>query len=403
MKYKYQAKTREGEMQVGFVDAASRDAVGTILASHDLFILSIEEAEAVHWYDRVSLFFNRAKRKDLIIFMRQLSTLLEVQIPLNQALKILVDQTPNSTLKEAVLEMVEDIDAGLSLSQAMQRQSVIFPEFFTEMIRAAEVTGNLNQITTFLADYAEKEGELASRVSSALIYPAIVLGLFVVVAGIMVAFVFPQLGAVFAQNNVALPWYTQSLLSLGDFTQRWWPAIFIAVVMLALVAIDYFATDEGKAIVDDVKLRLPIMRNVYLPVIMARFGDAAALLLHGGIPITQAIEIMGHMVGNISYREVFHNVAEDVRQGELFSASVAKYPGFFPELIGQMVAVGESTGKMEEMFSRIGAIYTREADNVTGNLVELIQPILMIGMGVMVGLLFASILIPIYRLTASIQ
>jgi type IV pilus assembly protein PilC len=403
MKFKYQAKTKEGEMQVGFVDAANRDAVAAILTAHDLFILSIEEAETVRWYDRVSALLNRVRRKDLIVFMRQLATLLEVQIPLNQALKILIDQTANPILKEAVLEMVEDIDAGLSLSQAMQRQSAIFPEFFTEMIRAAEVTGNLNQVSTFLADYAEKEGELATKVSSALIYPAIVLGLFVVVAGVMIAFVFPQLGAVFAQNGVVLPWYTQALLNFGSFVQRWWPAILIAVIMLGLVSVDYLATDEGSAIIDDLKLRLPVMRTIYLPVIMARFGDAAALLLHGGIPITQSIEIMGHMVGNISYREVFHNVAEDVRQGELFSASVAKYQGYFPQLVGQMVAVGESTGKMEEMFARIGAIYTREADTVTGNLVELIQPILMIGMGLMVGLLFASILIPIYRLTASIQ
>jgi type IV pilus assembly protein PilC len=403
MKFKYQAKTKEGEMQVGFVDAASRDAVGTILASHDLFVLSIEEAETIRWYDRVGAFFNRVRRKDIIVFMRQFSTLLEVQIPLNQALKILVEQTTNVTLKEAVLEMAEDIDSGLSLSQAMERQSSSFPEFFIEMTRAAEVTGNLNQVTSFLADYAEKEGELSSKASSALIYPAIVLGLFVVVAIIMVAFVFPQLGAVFAQNGVALPWYTQILLDSGNFIQRWWPAIIIAAIMLTLVTIDYFGTDEGKAIIDDAKLRLPVMRNVYLPVIMARFGDAAALLLHGGIPIAQAIEIMGHMVGNISYREVFHDIAEDVRQGELFSASIAKYPGYFPQLVGQMSAVGESTGKMEEMFARIGSIYTREADTVTNNLVELIQPILMIGMGALVGLLFASILIPIYRLTASIQ
>jgi type IV pilus assembly protein PilC len=403
MKYKYQAKTRDGEMQVGFVDAGSRDAVGTILAAHDLFILSIEETETANWYDRVGAFFNRVRLKDLIVFMRQLATLLEVQIPLNQALKILIEQTTNVTLKEAVLEMSEDIDAGLSLSQSMERQGTVFPEFFTEMIRAAEVTGNLNQVAVFLADYAEKEGELASKVSSALIYPAIVLGLFAVVAIIMVAFVFPQLGAVFAQNGVALPWYTQILLDTGNFIQRWWPALVIAVIMLAIVAIDFLATDEGKAIIDDAKLQLPVVKKVYLPVIMARFGDAAALLLHGGIPVTQAIEIMGHMVGNISYREVFHNVAEDVRQGELFSASLAKHKGYFPELVEQMLAVGESTGKMEEMFTRIGAIYTREADTITSNLVELIQPILMIGMGVLVGLLFASILIPIYRLTASIQ
>ena len=135
----------------------------------------------------------------------------------------------------------------------------------------------------------------------------------------------------------------------------------------------------------------------------ARFGNSAALLVHGGIPIAQALEIIGHMVGNSLYRDVVHAIAEDVRQGSLLSASIAKYPNFFPPLVGQMVAVGETTGKIEEMFTRLSGIYTREADEVTNNLVDLIQPVLMIGIGAMVGLLFASILIPIYSLTENIH
>jgi type IV pilus assembly protein PilC len=403
MKFKYQAKTKEGELQVGFVEAADREAAAGILTSHDLFVLSVEEAGAVRWYDRVVAFFGRVRRKDLLVFTRQFATLLEVQIPLNQALRILTDQTTSAFLKEALIEVSGDVDAGLSLSQAMARQEGAFPEFYVEMIRAAEVTGNLTQVATFLADYTEKDETLASKASSALIYPAIVLGLFIVVAIIMVAFVFPQLGSVFAQSSVPLPWYTQALLSGGALLTTWWPALLVALVMLAIVVIDYLATDEGRALMDDLKLRLPILRNVYRPTILARFGEAAALLLRGGIPVAQAVEIMGHMVGNIGYREVFHSVAEDVRQGELLSASLAKHGNYFPPLVGQMTAVGESTGKMEEMFGRLGLIYTREADTVAGNLVELIQPILMIGMGILVGLLFASILIPIYRLTANIQ
>ena len=402
MKFKYQAKTKQGEMQVGFVDAADRDAAATILGSHELFILSIEIVEGPHWYDRLSALLNRVSRKDMIVFTRQLSTLLEVQIPLTSALKILTEQTVNPRLKESILEISEDIDSGLSFSQALERQNEIFPAFYIEMTRAAEVTGNLNEISKFLADYTEKEAELASKASSALIYPAIVLTLFVVVAFIMLTFVFPSLGSVFAENNVALPWYTSALLTAGNFLQKWWIAVIVAVVMLAIVIMDYFSSDEGVAIMDDAKIKLPVLKKVYLPVIMARFGDAAALLIHGGIPIAQAIEIMGHMVGNVSYEQVFHELAEDVRQGKLLSKSISEYPTLFPPLVSQMMAVGESTGKTEEMFARLAAIYTREADTVTNNLVELIQPIMMVGMGIMVGLLFASILIPIYRLTANI-
>jgi type II secretory pathway component PulF len=173
--------------------------------------------------------------------------------------------------------------------------------------------------------------------------------------------------------------------------------------VLSAIAVNYFQTVEGQALLDTIKIRLPIVKKVYTPVILARFGNSAALLVHGGIPIAQALEIIGHMVGNVLYREVVHNLAEDVRQGELLSASIAKYPSYFPPLVSQMVAVGETTGKIEDMFTRLSGIYTREADEVSNNLVDLIQPILMIGIGLMVGLLFASILIPIYNLTDNIH
>jgi type II secretory pathway component PulF len=403
MKFKYQAKTKEGEVQVGFVDAGNRDGAVNILAAHDLFVLSVESAETPGVFDRINAFLNRVKRKDMVVFARQLATLMDARLPLNNALKILAQQTTNKTLKEAILQISEDIDSGLAFSQAMERQGQVFPEFYVEMVRAGEVTGNLNEVAGFLADYTEKEGDLASKAASALIYPGIVLGLFFVVAFILLTFVFPSIGVVFTENNVALPWYTQLLLTIGNFLSKWWIAVIVAIVAIAGVLIDYFGTPEGKALSDEAKLNLPVMKKVYLPVIMARFGNAAALLVHGGIPIAQSLEIISHMVGNVLYKDVIHDLAEDVRQGKLLSESIAARPQFFPALISQMVAVGETTGKIEDMFRRLAGIYGREADQVTNNLVDLIQPILMIGMGLMVGLLFASILIPIYSLTANIH
>jgi type II secretory pathway component PulF len=285
----------------------------------------------------------------------------------------------------------------------MARQGKTFPDYYIEMVRAAEVTGNLDEVAAFLANYVEKEGDLASKAASALVYPGIVVGLFIVVAFILITFVYPSLGSVFAENGVALPWYTQVLLNVGTFLNKWWIAVVVAVVALTVLAINYLQTGEGIALLDEAKIRLPIVKKVYLPVIMARFGNSAALLEHGGIPIAQSLEIISHMVGNTLYSEVVRELAQDVRQGELLSASIAKHPKFFAPLVSQMVAVGETTGKIEEMFTRLSGIYTRDADEITNNLVDLIQPVLMIGIGVMVGLLFASILIPIYNLTDSIH
>lgn len=403
MKFKYQAKTKDGEMQVGFVEAASRDSAAAVLTSHELFVLSLVAEAAPNVLDRLASFFNRVGQKDLVVFARQLSTLLEARLPLNDALKILEQQTENKLLKEAIYQVSEDIDAGLSFSQALERQTNIFPSYYTEMVRAAEVTGNLNEVANFLADYTEKEGNLASKISSALIYPAVVLALFLAVGFILLTFVYPSLGSVFAQNGVALPWYTQILLSTGLFLEKWWPAVLIGLIVVFALGMNYAESDEGQAVLDEMKIKTPIAKNIFVPVVLARFGNAAALLVHGGIPIAQSLEILSHMLGNSLYRDVTHNIAEDVRQGSLLSESIAKYPGYFPALVSQMVAVGETTGKVEEMFSRVSAIYTREADQTANNLVDLIQPVMMIGMGLMVGLLFASVLIPIYNMTASIH
>lgn len=403
MKFKYQAKTKEGETQVGFVEASDRDAASAILSSHDLFVLSVVAERPPSVLDNIAGFFGRVKRKELIVFSRQLATLLEARLPLNNALKILYEQTPGQTLKAAISQVTDDIDAGISFSQAMERQGKIFPDYYIEMVRAAEVTGNLNEVASFLADYTEKEGDLASKASSALVYPAIVVALFIVVAFLLLTFVYPSLGNVFAQNGVSLPWYTQMLLNTGNFLHQWWIAVIIAVVAIGAVGINYSQTQEGMALIDEAKIRFPIVKKVFVPVVMARFGNSAALLVHGGIPIAQALEIIGHMVGNSLYRDIVHDIAEDVRQGSLLSQSIAKHPQFFPPLVSQMVAVGETTGKIEEMFTRLSGIYTREADAITGSLVDLIQPVLMIGIGGMVGLLFASILIPIYNLTSNIH
>lgn len=403
MKFKYQAKTKQGETQVGFVEAGNRDTAVSILTSHDLFVLSVVSESAPGIMDQVSQFFARAKQKDLVIFARQLATLLEARLPLGDALKVLREQTQNAMLKEATYQISQDIDAGLSFSQALDRQGRTFPEYYTEMVRAAEVTGNMNEVAAFLADYTEKEGTLASKVSSALIYPAIVLLLFVVVAFILLTFVYPSLGSVFAQNGVALPWYTQILLTIGTFLAKWWPVVLVAVAALGVLGINYAQTDEGTAVLDEAKIRVPIARKVFIPVVLARFGNSAALLVHGGIPIAQSLEILSHMLGNTLYRDITHRIADDVRQGQLLSQSIARYPAYFPPLVSQMLAVGETTGKIEEMFGRVATIYTREADEVTNNLVDLIQPVMMIGMGLMVGLLFASVLIPIYNLTANIH
>lgn len=385
-------------MQVGNVEAANRNAAFNILNSHDLYILSLDEIRTDRFMSSFFNLFNRVRKVDVMIFTRQFATMLEAKIAINDALKNLQTQTKNANLKEAIYLIAEDIDSGLSLSQAFDRQNHIFSEFYVNLVQSAEVTGRVEEVMGFLADFLEKELSLLSRVRNALIYPIFVLMLFFVVAGILVAFVFPQLAPIFQETSVQIPAMTSLLLSSGQFVAKWWVVILVVLIGLAAALFQYFQGKEGREVFDQISLRMPFIGGLFKKIYVARFSESISVLIKGGIPIAQAIEISGHAIGSSIYQESLHDIADEVRSGELLSASISKNETYFPPIVSQMVSIGEKTGKLEEMFDRISRFYTREIDSVVGNLVELIQPVLMIVLGVMVGVLFATILVPIYNL-----
>ncbi len=398
MKLKYSARTKTGELQIGFVEAVTKEAAVNILNGHDLYVLSMESMEAPIWYGKFLIFFNRVRRIDLMVFTRQLATMLESAVPLNDALKSLYRNTHNVVLREAIFEISTDIDSGLSLSQSLERHANIFSEFYINLIKSAEITGRIEEAMSFLADYLEKETILVSKVRNAMIYPIFVIVLFVLTAGVLMGLVFPQIEPIFRDANVSLPLITTIFLIIGNFLANWWFAIIFILLIFFILLFDYFQSDEGKVVYDQLLLSSPIIGHLFKQFYVARFADATSILIKGGIPIAQAIEISGHTTTSINYRDALHEVADKIRQGQLLSQSLEEYEFLFPSLVSQMVAVGESTGRLSEMFNRISQFYTREVDNLVNNLVELIQPSLMILIGGLVGLLFAAILLPIYNL-----
>lgn len=353
MKYKYNARNQEGELQTGFIESANRETASNILTGHNLFILSLEESENIRWVDSILSFFNRVKINDLMIFTRQFATLMESKVPLSNSLRTLHQQTKNLILKEAIFGISSDIDAGLSLSQSVERQGKFFSEFYINMIRSAEITGRLEEAMTFLANYLDKEAMWHSRIRNALIYPVIVIVLFLGVAGVMLVTVFPQLAPIFEESGVELPFLTKMFLTSGTFILEWWWAIILILIILIFLAVDYFRSDEGKIVADELIVKIPIFGNLFKKIYVARFAESVSVLIKGGVPITQAIEISGHAIGNIVYRDILHEVAEGVRGGELLSTLLSQNEYYFPALVGQMIAIGESTGRLDELSSRI--------------------------------------------------
>jgi len=398
MKYKYSARTKDGELQVGFVEAPTKEIATNTLSSHNLFVLSIEGGDEKNISDKIFGFFKRVKINDIMIFTRQFATLLESEVPLGDALRNLHKQTKNPFLKEAIFTISSDVNAGLSLSQAIERQGNVFGEFYFNTIRSAEVTGRLEESMTFLADYLEKETGWRSKIRNAMIYPIFILTLLVAVAVMLLVVVFPKLAPVFEEMGTDIPVFTKIFLGAGNFMLEWWWIILLILGMGVILLLEYLQTNEGQVVMNELKIRMPIFGNLFKKIYVARFSESTRVLIKGGVPIAQAIEISSHNIGNIAYRDILHEISESVRAGEMLSSLLSKHNYYFPDLVGQMVAIGESTGRLDEIFSKISTLYTREIDNVLDNLSELVQPILISVIGIFVGLLFAAVLVPIYNI-----
>jgi type IV pilus assembly protein PilC len=396
-KFGYKARTKDGELQVGTVEAATRNDALNILLGHDLYILSIEPLIEERWYNRILNVFKRVKLNDVMVFTRQFATLIASGVPLADGLANLYRQTNNPILKEAIAEISKDIDAGFSLSQALERHPSIFSEFYINMAKSAEITGRLSEVLDFLADYLEKQSTLVAKIKNALTYPIIVIGLFLIVVVVMVTVVLPQLTPVFKESGVELPFFTKLLLSTGGFVADWWWAIGIILGLMFLVLADYFQSKEGKVVFDELSLRLPVLGPLFQKLYIARFAESARVLIKGGLTIPQAIEISSRTVGNVVYQELLHEAANQIRQGQPLSKILATMPEF-PPLVSQLISVGESTGRIEQLLAKINDFYTRQVEDIVNNLVSLIQPILMVVIGIMVAILFASILLPLYDL-----
>jgi len=398
MKFSYKARTKEGELQVGNVEAGTREAAVNVLLGHGLYVLTLDSAGGMKWYGRILEFFRRVRVTDIMVFTRQFATMLASQVPLSDSLANLYRQTSHPILKETIAEVAGDVDAGFSLSQALERHTGVFSEFYINMVKSAEVTGRLSEVLSFLADYLEKQATLVAKVKNALIYPVIVIGLFLVVVVIMVSFVLPQITPIFEEANIELPTFTRVLLSAGQFMSEWWWAVGIIFLLFILVIIDYFQTKEGKVVLDELSLIVPVVGPLFQKLYIARFAESSRVLIKGGLTIPQSIEISSHTIGNAVYRDRLHDVSDRIRKGELLSKALETMPEF-PPLVSQLIAVGEQTGRLEQLLEKITDFYTREVDDIVNNLVVLIQPALMVVIGIMVAILFASILLPIYNLS----
>ena len=402
MKFIYRAKDKQGNVRAGKVEARSLDTAVSILQGYDLIVLEISPEKKITIFDGIFGRKARISKKDLAIFMRQFSTLLESQVPLGEALRTLYLQAATPAIKDLVFGLVSDLDSGLPLSKSIGKRSDIFGEFYIEMIKSGEISGRLEEVLSYLADYAEHENDLINKAKSAATYPAFLFGTFVLISVVITVALAPQMISIFEEFGAVPPLGTKILIFVGEFFRNW--GILALVFLLGMIWLftNYFRSVEGRRIGGIYILRIPIIGEVYKKIFISRFCETAGTLIHGGIPVVTAFEVAGESTGNYIYQKIGYKVADAVKKGESISSILKKDYEYLPPLVSQMVAVGESTGRLDSILRKVSGYFQKEVDRSFSTMIDLLQPILVVIIGFLVAFLVSAVLLPIYQLAQSV-
>lgn len=402
MLYKYDATTLEGEKKSGSIEASNIEIAINSLQRRNLIIVSIKPAgEQKHFWERNIKFFERIKPREVVILSRQLSTLFEAKVPVVDSLKLLAAETENFSLQKQLNDVLEDIRGGASMSSAMAKHPDIFSKFYVNMVRSGEESGKLDEVFSYLADYLERSYELTSKARNALIYPAFVIMTFFAVMTLMMVFVVPRLTEILKDVGHELPLYTRVVIGISEFLRSYGIFILMAFVGLIIFLWRYTRTKIGKAAISRLQLSFPYIGSLYKKLYLSRITDNLETLLSSGISAVRALEITSDLVGNQIYEKILKESLEAVKGGNSISEVFSRYKDI-PPLVSQMIKIGEESGKMGFILKTLAKFYRKEVDSAVENLVSLIEPVMIISLGVAVGILLVSILGPIYNITASI-
>lgn len=399
MQFSYKARTPQGESRAGVMEARSLDVAVDALQRLNLIVTEINPVGEGTILSRNISFFDRVKQRDIVIFSRQLSTLFQAHVPVTQALKTLASETESQNLRAAIGAVLDDVSGGSSLSQALARHQHIFSHFYINMVRAGEESGKLEDVFTYLADYLERSYALTSKARNALMYPAFVLVAFIGVIIVMLVVVIPKLSSIFSELGQAVPLYTRMIINTSFFLQRWGFLVALAIAGLGVAGWRYSKTSVGELTLDEIKIRIPIMGGLLRKIYLTRLADNLSTLIVAGIPIIRALEITGDVVGSRVYHRIVDDAIESVKAGNTVSSSFSKYREI-PPLITQMIRIGEESGRLDFILKSAAAFYQRDVDNLLENFVSLIEPALIILLGLGVGVLVAAVLVPLYNLSS---
>lgn len=402
MLFKYKSIDPEGVNKEGEIDAPTRDMAISGLQRRGLVVLSINEESENKSILNIS-FFERVKMKDIVILSRQISTLFEAQVSALKSFTMLAVNSENKLLSRKLTQVCDDLQAGVSISGALAKHPEIFSDFYINMVRVGEETGKLNQTFLHLAEYLDRQYALTSKTRNALIYPAFVVLTFFVVMTLMFVVVIPKLSAIILDSGQDVPFFTKIVIGISDLFVNYGFFGLIFLVLLAIWIWRLASTDKGKSYLDGLRLSVPVIGNLYKKLYLSRITDNMNTMLSSGVPIVRSIDITADVVGSLVYKNLLMEVADGVKSGLALSAAFEKYPLQIPGILVQMVQVGEETGSLGSILKTLTDFYKREVDDAVDTLVGLIEPIMIVVLGLGVGILLVSVLMPIYNLAGSIS
>lgn len=400
--FKYKTINDKGTEAEGTIDAISIDVAINSLQRRGLVVASIHPAdESGGFFSKDIGFFNRVKNKDIVILSRQMATLFSSQVSALRIFKLLSAEGENPALRVVLAEVADDIQGGSTISNALARHPKVFSIFYVNMVRAGEESGKLDETFMALADYMDRSYEIAMKVKNALIYPAFVISTFIAVMALMLTVVIPKIGQILKDSGQAVPIYTKIVLALSDFLVKYGWFFIIVVIIGIFVLISYLRTPSGKSSTARIKISFPYVGNLYKKLYLSRIADNMNTMLSSGIPMIKALELTADVVDNDIYKDVIMKTVDDTKAGLSLSDGFSKHPEM-PSIIVQMTKVGEETGDLGAILKNLAHFYQREVSNAVDTLVGLIEPLMIVMLGLGVGFLLASVLIPIYNVSAGI-
>lgn len=401
MLFNYEAIDDTGATKSGSIDAINVEVAIASLQRRGLVLSNIKNAEQTSFLSKNISFFDRVSTKDVVILSRQLSTLFEAQVSALRVFRLLGAETENKVLASKLAVIADDIQSGSSMSQALAKHPKIFSEFYTNMVRAGEESGKLDETFQYLADYLDRTYALTSKVRGALIYPAFVVVTFITVMILMFTVVIPKIGVIIQESGAEIPVYTQVIMGISNFLVKYGFVILALFLVAAFFAVKYVRTPAGATAFDRVKISIPYISTLFRKLYLSRIADNMNTMLISGIPIIRALELTSDVINNKVYEQIMRNAVESVKAGKTLSESLSSNPDEIPGIMVQMTKVGEETGEVGKILKTLARFYAREVETAIDSLVSLIEPVMIVFLGGGVAVLLASVLVPIYNIAGA--